>query len=270
VRFRVGVPETSRSGIDETRAGLLETGRRETPSGSAPTRAGARFFRRKGAKPGMDPSPEPGWPSFEGCAQALAPLFVAGRERRRRVVDRRQVSRARAAASAKFCKSEPSPSPCNADSAQAWRAAARSVRIQERQPGAPGGRSGTRGSRHKPGAPRATGVAARAAGAAGRAVPWRLDRRAAPRRSPGVRDRAASASVAATDVRQGGPRDRVALAPRFGAERATPEFSRLAGARRPTAPPLAREPSRPRSSTTRARRCRKVDEPVKDEKGLGR
>src|SRR5271157_4197623 len=40
VRFRVGVPETSRSGIDETRAGVLETGRRETPLGSTlPARA---------------------------------------------------------------------------------------------------------------------------------------------------------------------------------------------------------------------------------------
>ena len=35
VRLRVGVPETRRSGIDETRAGVLETGRRAKRCGSA-------------------------------------------------------------------------------------------------------------------------------------------------------------------------------------------------------------------------------------------
>src|SRR5271166_7010305 len=36
VRFRVGVPETSRIGVDETRAGVFETGRRASPFGSVP------------------------------------------------------------------------------------------------------------------------------------------------------------------------------------------------------------------------------------------
>ncbi len=189
----------------------------------------------------MDPSPKPGWPSFQRCAQALAPLFVAGRERRRRVVDRRQGPPGKSGREREILQQRTVPQPLQRRSARAWRAAARPGRIRGRQPGAPGGRSGIEEA--------VITLLERQALllvqlAAGRAAPWRLGRRAAPRRSPGVRHRAASASVAATDVRQGGPRDRVALAPRFGAERATPEFSRLAGARRQTAPPLASRPGR--------------------------
>ena len=107
--------------------------------------------------------------------------------------------------------------------ARAWRTAARSGRVRGRRPTAPGGRSGTRGSRDKPGAPRATGVAARAAGAAGRAAPWRLGRRAA-----GWRHADLLAFATAPHRRpwppptSGGRLERqVALAPWFGAERAT-------------------------------------------------
>jgi hypothetical protein len=61
VRLRVGVPETSRSGIDETRAGVLETGRRAKPFGSVPlaralafsaARARNRAWTRRRSPPG--------------------------------------------------------------------------------------------------------------------------------------------------------------------------------------------------------------------------